>query len=159
MSLPDMYQYLLDSGAPMNLLRSPPVVDSSMLPPPGLQPSNPLTQPMILAAIRSCVSRMAQCDFCGLRGHTSDICGFRGSNFQPSDLQNFVAQFNTLHGEKPKVPLTEKWWDIPPKARIPSKSSSTPNINVMENLDLPDHDLLPLIPDIDIPGMACQYSF
>ena len=100
----DVYQFLLDAGAPMNPTHS------------SLSPSCPVqnnTQHMILVSLHNQINKIPHCDCCHIHGHTADTCG---SDFQPKDLQHIIMQYNMTYGMKPSIPVQEKWCAIPPKA-------------------------------------------
>jgi len=89
-SITDIYDYLVDSKAPMTLITTP--TDLSLQP---LTPSASYGNRPIMV-----------CKACG-RNHHEDNCFRRGLAFLPPSEAKRITRFNELNGDKPKVPKTD----------------------------------------------------
>lgn len=119
-----LYQFLLDSKAPCYntpaLLSTPPTLTTPIS---SDSSSSSNMQNMILATIRKRSLSIEKCPCCGLRGHSADRCGFRGSSFQPIELQKIITQYNIMNSSEPTTAPPDKWRSMPP--------SHTPSLNAM----------------------------
>ena len=119
-TIASIYQFLLDANAPTMFGSSDiSTSHSSELSPPARH--------MILSSLKSRARNVFKCACCGLPGHIANNCGFRGTNFQPRELQRIVAQYNTMHGDSPSTSPPDKWHSLPPPASLHSSSSSLTN--------------------------------
>jgi len=89
-SITDIYDYLIDSQAPTDLITST---------------SNPVTSPLTPSASYGNRPIMV-CKACG-RNHNEENCFRRGLSFLPPSEAKRITRFNELHGNKPKVPKTD----------------------------------------------------
>ena len=60
-------------------------------------------QNIVYQAMTSTFQKKGPCKVCGGR-HDADTCRARGPEFQQPWLRKAVAQYNAVHGNKPKVP-------------------------------------------------------
>jgi hypothetical protein len=86
------------------------------------------------------------CDCCLRRGHLADTCFARGMHFLSPDIQRRIAQYNAIHGDRPKV--APQGSSKPPPTKYPPrtqhqrpKNSPNPNIKVLIG-DITDDDQL-----------------
>eukprot|EP00978_Attheya_sp_CCMP212_P013537 scaffold33993_cov66-Attheya_sp.AAC.2 len=92
------------------------------------------------------------CECCLRRGHLADTCFARGIQFLPPDVQHHIAQYNAMHGDRPKVP--PKASTHPPLVKYPPRlphQSAVPKANIKVLIgDLTDNDQLITDPDPEI---------
>jgi len=105
-SITDIFDYLVDSKAPMTLITTP--TDTSITP---ITPSASYGNRPIMV-----------CKACG-RNHHEDNCFRRGLAFLPPSEAKRITRFNELNGDKPKVPKT----DPLPRPSSPYHSSKKQN--------------------------------
>ena len=60
-------------------------------------------QNLVFQAMTSMFQKKGPCKVCGGR-HDADTCRARGPEFQQPWLRKAVAQYNAVHGDKPKIP-------------------------------------------------------
>jgi hypothetical protein len=75
------------------------------------------------------------CDCCLCCGHLADTCFAQGMLFLFPAIQRSIAQYNAIHGDRPKVaPQTSSKpppVKYPPQRQQNTKSSPNPNIKVL----------------------------